>query len=569
MSYQFVIDLVDEVTRPARQMADAMDDAVAPARRLRQEVDKIGGAGGRLKRSLPDLRGALGMVFGGAALAQVAQYGKEFIALGDNVAMSQTLIRQMAGGDTALVEANKLAASLADQTGLGVGQALDGIAKMLPLADKSVAKTGVLVKLARALGNTNPAEGFEGAAFALKELESGDAMSLRERFNIRVPTQEEAKKIAKKTGKSVREVLFGELNRYLDDTYGKGQQGAGVDFLLTIDEQSVGGQWKRMMATVKSVVTPIALEVLPLITEWLKDFNKWLKANMSTIKKWAKPIAIATGLLAGLVAVGSAIAVIGPILAAVASPVGLVVVAVAALAAAFAWAWKESATFRGVMKGLWGVLQLTGGIVTDFLVTPFKTLKEIIVSIWTLDFPRLKSAFSGIWDTIKETGKTVIDFLIKPYVSLGKVMTGIFTLDKDLIMEGVNDSINLIKETVGAGAIAVKDAWNKGVYSSGAGALDRSMSLGQFDYMTPWLREYDKAPVDPSKPPKLPKNPVGDKLSDVAGKVEGGIKHITVNIENLVRALTIQTTTLGMSESQVKAEVSRILLSVVNDVNYQ
>lgn len=55
-------------------------------------------------------------------------------------------------------------------------------------------------------------------------------------------------------------------------------------------------------------------------------------------------------------------------------------------------------------------------------------------------------------------------------------------------------------------------------------------------------------------------------MSDVQG---GGGKHITINIQALNQGgITVQSTTLGMGVNQVRDELQRMLLSVVNDVNY-
>jgi hypothetical protein len=65
-----------------------------------------------------------------------------------------------------------------------------------------------------------------------------------------------------------------------------------------------------------------------------------------------------------------------------------------------------------------------------------------------------------------------------------------------------------------------------------------------------------------------PGKPMKERMDDVRGDARQ-MKNITINIDKLVETLSITTTTLGMSPQQVKAEMSRVLLSVVNDVNYQ
>ncbi|HRO08565.1 MAG TPA: hypothetical protein PK047_06830 [Saprospiraceae bacterium] len=47
------------------------------------------------------------------------------------------------------------------------------------------------------------------------------------------------------------------------------------------------------------------------------------------------------------------------------------------------------------------------------------------------------------------------------------------------------------------------------------------------------------------------------------------VKNISIRIDKLVESLNINTTSLGMSTSQLKGEIERVLLSAVNEVNYQ
>lgn len=67
-----------------------------------------------------------------------------------------------------------------------------------------------------------------------------------------------------------------------------------------------------------------------------------------------------------------------------------------------------------------------------------------------------------------------------------------------------------------------------------------------------------------------PGKSVAQRLSGVSASGAGGeIKNITINIQNLVRQLMIETDTMDMAPSRIKDEVAKALLSAVNDVNYQ
>ena len=49
----------------------------------------------------------------------------------------------------------------------------------------------------------------------------------------------------------------------------------------------------------------------------------------------------------------------------------------------------------------------------------------------------------------------------------------------------------------------------------------------------------------------------------------GNVKHVTINVESLIKGgVTFANTTYEMSRQKLKTELERLLLDVVNDVNY-
>jgi hypothetical protein len=75
--------------------------------------------------------------------------------------------------------------------------------------------------------------------------------------------------------------------------------------------------------------------------------------------------------------------------------------------------------------------------------------------------------------------------------------------------------------------------------------------------------------IDPTKDPVVKDPTVKDKLD---GLVSGGgkeMKNINIRIDKLIESFTVSTETFGLSANQIKSEVQKILLSAVNEVNYQ
>ena len=64
----------------------------------------------------------------------------------------------------------------------------------------------------------------------------------------------------------------------------------------------------------------------------------------------------------------------------------------------------------------------------------------------------------------------------------------------------------------------------------------------------------------------------GGVKENMDGLVSGGgkeMKNINIRIDKLIESFNISTENFGMSVNQIKAEVQKVLLSAVNEVNYQ
>ncbi len=61
--------------------------------------------------------------------------------------------------------------------------------------------------------------------------------------------------------------------------------------------------------------------------------------------------------------------------------------------------------------------------------------------------------------------------------------------------------------------------------------------------------------------------PMAQKMDGLVQGAKGEIKNFNIKIENLVKALNVNTSTVGMSIGQIESEIKRVLLSAVNDVN--
>lgn len=309
MAYTFRFNVIENITRvgtgigatfgrmgtAARQFSRNVNTSAVSMDHLEQESKQAAAATRQVFRNsgAAQMEGSVFRIGQGfnfirntAAAIGVGSVVKDVVNFGDRLTTARTLTAGITRNVKATTEAQRQALALSDLTGNSYLESYEGLTQMLTVADGNVEKATQLTKIGAALAAIKPAEGFEGAIFALKELESGDTMSLRERFGIKVPTQEEAKKIAARDGRTIQQVMFETLQQYLDSTYGGGKSGAGVEFLLKMRADTIGGQMTRIANQFKGIFTPMLLPFLERTQTYLKGTAEWVGANTENIKRW-------------------------------------------------------------------------------------------------------------------------------------------------------------------------------------------------------------------------------------------------------------------------------------------
>lgn len=127
------------------------------------------------------LAGAVGVGFGAAA---IVQFTTQAINAGNALERVQASLRAVTGSQA---EYNRvLAVAQANQQLFGgsLEQNLMSMQQFAFFANRTGASIEELTRVSQLLALVNPAEGFEGAGFALSELFAGDITSIVERFNL-------------------------------------------------------------------------------------------------------------------------------------------------------------------------------------------------------------------------------------------------------------------------------------------------------------------------------------------------------------------------------------------------
>ena len=194
-----------------------------------------------------------------------------------------------------------------------------------------------------------------------------------------------------------------------------------------------------------------------------------------------------------------------------ATPIGWIALAIGGLIGTIMYLWNHVEGFRAAMIGMWGALQGFFSGVWGLIKAYIGSLVDAWVGLFTLDFDKLVGALKG-------------DKLVAAYKDLGeKTMHGYSEGHK----KGVESfKADQAKDKKGTAKVDSTISGNNSVANGGNG---------------------------------------GAGSGSGSGGTVGGAKNIDIIINKLVETININVTNLSESTGQMKEEVGRTLIAVVND----
>lgn len=292
-----------------------------------------------------------------------------------------------------------------------------------------------LLSLAERLAASNPSEGLEGAAFALREAFSGDFMSLQERFNI---GKADIARI-KEMGVSVE-----SLDQVL------GELGITTELVSGL-AQTFDGRMSTLIDTVTKVAGAFTEPIFDFFSGAIADFQIGLDENIANLEKDARWI--------------------GQVVADVFQTIQ----------EAWGGIWVDNATmimpihrFAGIattaVKGMWDKLILLGETALPFL--------QEFWNVQVREIEGLKKAWEPL-NSVLEAAEGLFDSLGKLGAVLGEALFGINTH-----MTSANKQFgkaNTLGETLARFFNSLADAINSiaAVIDQVASGLERAAGAGQ------------------------------------------------------------------------------------------
>ncbi|NUU74244.1 hypothetical protein [Paenibacillus xylanilyticus] len=130
-----------------------------------------------------------------------------------------------------------------------------------------------MVNLAERLGALDPEQGITGASYALKELFSGDGLSLVERFELPRSAINQIKKLP------IKDQLV-QLDKFLNKI-------GATNELIDAQSKTAMGQWRTAIGGVNRAFREMGTDALTSIKPMLAEFNNWIKGPQFTaLKTW-------------------------------------------------------------------------------------------------------------------------------------------------------------------------------------------------------------------------------------------------------------------------------------------
>jgi len=214
-----------------------------------------------------------GVVAVGGALTGAAAAGLSFNnALEQTTAQLQAMTKDAAQTEAILQMIKQRAA----ETPFAFTEMANAAASLLPAAKASGAQLEDLLAVAEVLAASNPAQGLEGAAFALREALSGDFVSVVERFNLPRSEINRLKEEGVPALEAIRQTLAG----------------MGLDAsVVSAQANTLQGRWGRVTDILQQLAGVATQPIFDAASAALGWFADLLERNLPVLQQFAETIA--------------------------------------------------------------------------------------------------------------------------------------------------------------------------------------------------------------------------------------------------------------------------------------
>ncbi|MGN7118711.1 phage tail protein [Lysinibacillus odysseyi] len=341
--------------------------------------------------------------------------------------------------------------------------------KGLVAMTKNVGELGKAWSIIERLMVLDPTQGTDGAAFALKEMWQGDALSMVERFGLNKSDMNRIKKLG------IAEQIT-EINKVLT------KMGITQDVLENMGSTTLG-YWSQIQERADKFSRILGEDSNSKINQLLRDFVAYTDSlNMESVAKrmgdalgnvvqkaidvgkklwqWREPLAYMTGAIA---VAGTAFVGVG-VIAALANPISLIAAGIAGASVGMVALYNNSETFRGAIDGiigkakeLWAVFKEggIGGVMSEILPPNIsETIQRVIASVGQLWGAFKSGGVSGLLEAILPDG--MLTALQERFTTIKDQFTNTFTSIYNAVVPILQTAWSLVSPILSALWTALK-----------------------------------------------------------------------------------------------------------------
>lgn len=546
-TYQYTFEALDRMSGPVKKIGGSLAAANV---RLQAFSARIEGGMGRVAKFGNSLMSLRNIVAGSLAVGIARDLGGAVIDTVSNFERMGAVLENTLGSQSAAQRVMSDLNAFAERTPFAVDQLTDSwvrlanqgfrpnMDQMTMLGDLAASTGKDITQLSEAVLDAQVGEFERLKEFGIRAEKDGD----RVRFTFKGITEEV-------------DFTTGSIQQYLLSLgQAEGVQGSMAKIMGTMAgaTSNFGDLVTRLKLTIGEQLRPQLMGMIETgqrMVSWAIDAVKWIGANREQVGAWARVLGVAAGAILGVVLAAKTMAGITAMIAAVKAswlaltgainlgklamiafnvisslnPFGILIIAIAGVI-------TYLGVFTDKLDGVKNWLAQLGAWLWES--HPFRWMIDLIDRV----FPGFKARLSELFNSVIGVFKQAWDWLYKNFFkpvldALDAVFGKFFDFKKLPALQ----------------------------------TAPTALAAGEDPY----------APLGgaPGKPGAAPGKPGNVGLSKGMNGVTGGernVKNITINIAKLNDGgININTTSLGMAPGQIKSEMERILLSVVNDVNYQ
>jgi hypothetical protein len=431
--------MIQIIIRGSDQSGEAAASAAGNVRGIGDEAEK---QGGRLRGFFAGLK----TVIAGAAIGVAAGIGviaTSGLSMNNAMEQSSARIQAFTKDSEATAEILEMVRDRAAKTPFAFNEMSDAAANLLPTSKAAGKSLEELLEIAEVLAASNPAEGLQGAAFALKEAASGDFTSIIERFNL---PRQRLKELREQGVPDLEAVQIAMKELGLDTD------------LVTGLANTAQGRWSTFMDTLQNLAATLTKPIFDAFSSGLGQVQTQIDANMPAIQAFADGLAVQIGnaiqwligtgipmLIAGWAAIQPALATAQAAFAAVMAIIGPIAAEIMSQLPGALAAGQEAFTQLGSvvqerMAAIQAVISSVLPIITGFwaengasivatVQTAFTTIVQIISTVSAI-INQLLLVLAGFFTA---HGALITSILTAAWTVISGVITGALQLISGIV----------------------------------------------------------------------------------------------------------------------------------------